>query len=101
MLGDPVLHSDASGRRANKRNHWIHSTSSKDATYYIVHRKRGIIVIMVAGILPTYTGMSGNSVVSSNMPTNPGQSKSSNLRRDTRRWSKRDFHVWGYLQQVC
>ena len=34
LLGEPVVHFDESGLRVGKTNHWIHSASSQDATYY-------------------------------------------------------------------
>jgi transposase len=58
LLESPVLHHDESGLRVLSKNHWLHSASTHEATFYTVHEKRGKLGMDDAGILPLYRGTS-------------------------------------------
>ena len=56
LIASDVLHFDETGIRCNKKLHWIHVTSSKAATYYGIHAKRGKEAIDDFDILPQFRG---------------------------------------------
>ena len=56
LLTCKVLHLDETGVRCEKKLHWIHVTSSKAATFFSLHAKRGGKAIEDIGILPNYHG---------------------------------------------
>ena len=52
-----VLHVDETGARVAGRLHWVHSASTKKATHYHVHQRRGREGIAAGGILPSFKGV--------------------------------------------
>jgi len=56
LLACAVLHLDETGVRCNKKQHWIHVTSSETATFFGLNAKRGLEAIEDIGILPLYRG---------------------------------------------
>lgn len=56
LITSQVLHFDETGMRCDKKLHWIHVASSKEATFYMMHTKRGQEAIDAAGILPNFQG---------------------------------------------
>jgi transposase len=56
ILKSSVAHADESGLRVNNKLHWLHVISTKLATWYGVHAKRGREAMASFGILPAYQG---------------------------------------------
>lgn len=56
LIGSKVLHFDETGIRCNKKLNWIHVASSKRATFYGIHAKRGQEAIDEFEVLPKFKG---------------------------------------------
>jgi len=56
IINSDVAHFDETGASINKQNHWIHTASTDDFTYYACHEKRGIQAMNDIGILPEFNG---------------------------------------------
>lgn len=56
VINSDVVHVDETGTSVNKSNHWIHTASTTDFTYYACHEKRGFRAMNDIGILPAYKG---------------------------------------------
>lgn len=56
LLACKVLHLDETGVRCEKKLHWIHVVSSKSATFFGIHKKRGGEAIEDHDILPKFKG---------------------------------------------
>ena len=56
LLASKVLHFDETGMRCEKKLHWIHVASSKTATFFGMHAKRGKEAIDEFNILPQFHG---------------------------------------------
>ena len=52
-----VVHYDESGCSVHGKRHWFHVASTKSATLYAVHPKRGTEGMAALGILPNFTGI--------------------------------------------
>jgi transposase len=53
---DEAVHFDETSLRVEQSNHWVHSAGTQRATNYHLDKKRGIVGIDNAGILPKRTG---------------------------------------------
>jgi transposase len=53
----PVAHFDETGARAEGKLRWLFSASTKRATFYSLHDKRGYDGLDHAGVLPGFTGI--------------------------------------------
>jgi transposase len=56
LIASQVLHFDESGIRCEKKLAWVHVSSSRMATLYILHAKRGQEAMDAARILPQFNG---------------------------------------------
>lgn len=57
ILQESVAHADESGTRVSNKLHWLHVISTRLATWYGVHAKRGREAIASFGILVAYQGI--------------------------------------------
>lgn len=57
LLATDVLHFDESGVRCEKKLHWVHVASSQEATFYMIHPKRGQEAMDAANILSQFDGV--------------------------------------------
>lgn len=53
----PVAHFDETGARADGKLRWLFCASTKHATFYSLHDKRGFDGLDHAGVLPSFTGI--------------------------------------------
>lgn len=56
MINASIAHFDETGLSQNGKNHWLHTVSTPEATYYAMHPKRGAEAIEDIGILPRFQG---------------------------------------------
>ena len=57
ILRAPVIYTDETSMRVDKKNHWVHSYSAGDILLQFVHPSRGTEAIEDIGILPKYGGI--------------------------------------------
>ena len=57
ILARPVMHTDETSLRVDRKNHWIHVYSSGDITLKFLHEKRGKEAIEEIGLIPIYEGV--------------------------------------------
>lgn len=51
-----ILHFDETGVRCQKKTHWIHVSSSLEATFYHAHEKRGRDGMVAGGVIDRFNG---------------------------------------------
>ena len=56
LLSSNYLHLDETGCHVNGKRQWLHVTSNKKFTHYLVHEKCGSKAIEANGILPSFKG---------------------------------------------
>ena len=61
----PVVGFDESGVRVEGKLHWLHSTSTSQLTWYLIHPKRGKDAIETAGILTDFKGVAVHDALQS------------------------------------
>jgi transposase len=57
ITGSPLAHFDETGWRVQGSLHWLHSASTARLSLLTVHRRRGVVGIGHAGVLPGFTGI--------------------------------------------
>lgn len=65
LINVPVLHSDETGVRSEADLFWNHVYSTREVTYFSIHKNRGKIAMNDIGILPKYKGVLINDFLSS------------------------------------
>jgi len=53
----PVAHFDETGLRVAGALHWVHSASTDKYSLITCHRRRGVLAMQAAGVLPHFTGV--------------------------------------------
>lgn len=93
-----VAHFDESGMRVNGKLHWLHVSSTNQATYYFIHKNRGSKAMDAINILPSFEGKAIHDHWSAYMkyPCNHGLCNSHHIRELTfsyehygQEWSKK------------
>jgi transposase len=57
VQSSPIVHFDETGFRVNGKTHWLHNSSTSEATYIIASEKRGTEGIEANGVLPDFSGV--------------------------------------------
>ena len=57
LLGESAIFCDETSMRVNQKNHWLHSASSSQLSYFHIDPKRGREAMDRMGILPHYQGI--------------------------------------------
>ncbi|MFU8841975.1 MAG: IS66 family transposase [Nitriliruptoraceae bacterium] len=57
LVAAPVVCFDETGARIDGTLHWIHSAGTQDLTLVAVHRRRGVVAMDAAGVLPAFAGV--------------------------------------------
>jgi transposase len=56
IIGSSVAHFDETGVNLSGKGQWLHSASTSDSTFYMVHEKRGQPALDAIGILSNFKG---------------------------------------------
>jgi transposase len=57
ILNAPVVHFDETGTNLSGKNHWLHSASTLESTFYSIHKNRGGKAFEDIGILGSFSGV--------------------------------------------
>jgi transposase len=57
VQSSPIVHFDETGLRVDGKTHWLHNSSTSEATYIIASAKRGTEGIEANGVLPSFSGV--------------------------------------------
>jgi transposase len=57
VQNSPIVHFDETGLRVNGKTHWLHNSSTSEATYITANEKRGTEGINANGVLPGFSGI--------------------------------------------